>query len=160
MSHKHPKPAAVQPVRDDSGRFAPGNPAAIGRPFKPGISGNPSGRPKDVTYPGDWIRGLSGCTEAELHQIAHEPAEIISRRAAARMLLDTIDTTPEVRGRAMIRAMDRTEGKPGVTVTVDAATRVPRSADVMAELAEMINEHPELRAMLLATPAMKELGCR
>ena len=150
-------PAAVEPVRGDNGRFAPGNPASVGQPFKPGISGNPRGRPAGVSYPGDWIRGLTVCTEAELQQIVDDPGEVISRRAAARMLLDTIDHTPEVRGRAMIRAMDRTEGKPGVTVTVDAGSHVPRSADIMAELAELINEHPELRAMLIAAPASKAL---
>jgi hypothetical protein len=144
-------PVAVQPValRDERGRFSPGNPPTFGRPFTPGVSGNPSGRPKDVTYPGDWIRGLSGCTEPELRQIADDPGEVISRRAAARMLLDTVDDTPEVRGRAMIRVMDRTEGKPGVTVNLHASTDVPRSGDIEAELAQLIRENPDLRAMVV-----------
>lgn len=142
------QPAAVQPVRGENGRFAPGNPAAVGRPFPPGVSGNPSGRPKDVTYPADWIRGLSGCTESELRQIANDPGEVISRRSAARMLLDTVDETPEVRGRAMIRVMDRTEGKPGVTVNLNATTDVPRSTDIKAEIAELIRKNPDLLALV------------
>jgi hypothetical protein len=36
-------PAAPQPVRDDGGKFATGNPAAYGQPFTPGLSGNPTG---------------------------------------------------------------------------------------------------------------------
>jgi hypothetical protein len=105
-------PAEVQPVRDESGKFAPGNPATYGQPFTPGMSGNPTGRPAGVTYPGDWMRRLLGRTEADLKQIADDDTEPISKRSVARMLLDTIDTSPEVRGRAAIRVMDRTEGKP------------------------------------------------
>ena len=105
-------PAAPQPVRDEQGRFATGNPANFGKPYQPGVSGNPAGRRLGVTYPGDWIRNLSDCSESDLKQIADDGSESISRRSAAQMLLDTIDAKPAVRGRAAIRVMDRTEGRP------------------------------------------------
>jgi hypothetical protein len=147
-TEQHDPPAAMQPVRDDKGQFAAGNPSDYGRPFKPGVSGNPTGRPSGVTYPGDWIRGLSGSTEADLRQIVDDKDEPVSRRAAARMLLDMLDPTPEVRGRAAIRVMDRTEGKPGVTVSVDSTSSVPRSADIKVEIAKMLRQNPELLALV------------
>jgi hypothetical protein len=55
--------------------------------FPPGHSGNPSGRPEGVTYPGDWIRGLLGLTESELREIVNDPKAVISKRMAALALI-------------------------------------------------------------------------
>ena len=42
-----------------------------------------------------------------------------SKRAAAQMLLDTLDTNPHVRLRACSGVMDRLDGKPRQSVTVE-----------------------------------------
>ena len=83
-------PPAVQAVdRDERGRFAPGN--DIGNRFTPGTSGNPSGRPAGVAYPGDFLRGLSGLTVPALRTVTDDDNEPAVKRAAALQLLDALD---------------------------------------------------------------------
>lgn len=57
--------------------------------FKPGQSGNLSGRAAGVTYPGDWIRGLCGLTRADLMEVVNNPAAPASKVGAAKKLLRT-----------------------------------------------------------------------
>ena len=91
------------------------------RPWRPGQSGNPAGRPRGAT-PGDYLRHLCtpDCTEASLRRIVRDKDQPVPRRAAAKALLAMLDDDSEAAGRAMERAMDRTEGKPAQRHVVQA----------------------------------------
>ena len=89
--------------------------------WRPGQSGNPAGRPRGAT-PGDYLRHLCtpDCTEASLRRIVRDKDQPVPRRAAAKALLAMLDDDSEAAGRAMERAMDRTEGKPAQRHVVQA----------------------------------------
>ena len=73
-----------------------------GRPFPPGVSGNPSGRPKVI---------------AELQQAAEEGSP-----AAVRRLVELIDSDDERIALAAVNSiLDRVMGKPRQAVEVSAA---------------------------------------
>jgi hypothetical protein len=105
--------------------------------YKPGESGNPTGRAKGVTYPGDWIRSMVGLTEEELTEIAGDANEVSSRRMAAKCVLramfDGWGKAGPLAGQDLNRILDRTEGKPRLSVTVEHEDK--RSAQQLIEAA-------------------------
>lgn len=104
-------PAGVSPI---SGTAPPAE-----HRWKPGHSGNPSGAPAGQVYPGRWLGPLAEATDDELRQIVADESASRSKRMAAQLLLDTADSDPNVRRRAFAEILDRTEGKPHQTRTVE-----------------------------------------
>ena len=95
--------------------------------FPPGQSGNPGGRPRGVTYPTEWMRGMAGLTSTEIQRIRDDEDETVSRRIAAGMYLDALRAqSPRARKEAVSEICDRTSGKPRQQLEV--ATRTRRSA--------------------------------
>ncbi len=77
-----------------------------------------NGRPKGVTYPAEWIKGMVGLDQAEIEHIADDRSESMSRRMAAKMVLDTIADEADARRAATREVMDRTTGRATQTVSV------------------------------------------
>ena len=110
-------------------------PTHLRPPWKPGQSGNPLGRQAGVVYPADHLRILVGKPVEELESIRDNQAETVSRRAAARMALQTISGTPSDQRQAFAEVADRTSGKP--TQSVNVTTRAGSDPErVLAELRE------------------------
>ena len=130
--------------RDELGRWLPGHTPEGARPFRPGQVGNPTGKPKGVTYPGNWIRGLMDRTRAELQAIVDDPACVASKVIAARQVLDAMDSNdPRLRGAAAERVLDRTEGRPTQYVeTKETDTRSVEEQynDLMAEVRAVVGD--------------------
>ncbi len=103
-------------------------------PWKPGQSGNPSGRAKGRRYPGDYLRSMLGDNLAagELQAVARDKSAPVARRIAAKAILAALDDDGKLSGPALDRLLDRTEGRPGQSVTVTAEAR-PDPARVLAE---------------------------
>ena len=83
-------------------------------PWKPGQSGNPSGRAKGHRTPGDHLRYLlaDGIDEAALRKTARDKKAAPSRRIAAKAILAGLAEDDGKAGPAIDRLLDRTEGRP------------------------------------------------
>ena len=142
---ENPDEACRQPVQITGGthpnaRDHPNSRANLRPPWRKGQSGNPRGRPRGST-PGDFLRHLMtpDATEDSLRAIAQDPKQPVARRAAARMLLNTLDEDPEVARRAMNDAMDRSEGRPAQRHVV-AADRSPDPEQALARAREELRQ--------------------
>lgn len=111
MSAPSPNGSEAPAPAQQQGRIGPGNPPAKHR-FKPGQSGNPAGARPGQPHPGRWLGPLSECTCDQLEQIVRDSRSSASKRAAARMLLDTAHPDFKVRFRAIVEVLNRTEGRP------------------------------------------------
>lgn len=99
------------------------------------VSGNPSGRPKGITYPGDYLRGKMGrWSKEQLLTYVNAPNTLANKVIAAKKLLrgmgynvidgELVALNPDIAERASDALMDRTEGKPGQRITVAQAADV------------------------------------
>ena len=92
-------------------------------PIPPGMSGNPGGRPKGVTYPCEYLRSLGGLTEGELRQVRKDRKAPINQRMAAEVLLQSITSQSDrLRREAFGEIADRTTGRPTQSTTVHVDT--------------------------------------
>lgn len=107
------------------------------RPFLPGHSGNPSGRPKGYTPPSVQLRQCLDMSEDELVAIVNDRSKPMGLRNAARLVLDGHLPDSEQRRRAVETAMDRMEGRPAQRiVTVDLTP--PDPEDVLNRIRRLI----------------------
>ena len=121
------------------------------RPWRPGESGNPGGRPKGVTYPTEWMRGMAGLTSTEIQQIRVDEDEPVSRRIAAGMYLDALQAqTPRARKEAVAEICDRTSGKPRQQIEVQTRTR-KSAKEIIAQIKRKyrIDERPVAKLPVL-----------
>lgn len=141
------------------------------RPWKPGFSPNPNGRRAGFTYVSEWINallivkedGTSKYRKSDLEKIVAQEDPGVSKAIAAQWLLNCmksgecfvtgkdgeilparLDAEP---GRERERLMDRTEGKPAVTIT-HRQEPLPEITDLQERLSAMLEAHPGLRALL------------
>ena len=85
-------------------------------PWKPGQSGNPSGRAPGVVYPAEYVRMMACMKQSELVKIHADENQPMARRIAAHQLIEALDAelSPADRERARSALMDRTTGRPAV----------------------------------------------
>jgi hypothetical protein len=95
-----------EPGRDETGKFAPGNPFG----FQPGQSGNPAGRPKIRTLTEAYRKYLA---EPHPDYAGLSRAEVIAMRQCAIAESDDKGSTNAAKEMA-----DRTEGKPRQSVEI------------------------------------------
>ena len=136
------------------------------RPWKPGQSGNPKGRPAiGITYQA-WLNELDICDDQgvakydddALRAIRDDPTQCRAKRAAAADLLDLPRTDYHkalpLRANVLDRVCDRTVGKPVQAVVVHKTETRPPAA-IGADLAPLLAKAlaslpPAQRAQLLA----------
>jgi hypothetical protein len=92
--------------KQSDGRFAPGN--SSGKKFPPGISGNPSGRPK--------LTRLTECLREQLAEAMPNAPERTIAEAIARTLIREALTGNIA---AVKEVFDRSEGKPKQSIDLD-----------------------------------------
>jgi hypothetical protein len=143
----NPAPSQQQkddPGRDAAGRFLPGHTPTGASPWQPGQSGNPGGATRGQAQPGRWLGSLCDLPEDELKAIVQDGSASASKRAAAQLILDALDDDPSTRRRALSMICDRTEGKPGVNVTLQNDSS-PRSLDeLMSGFTSLVVQYPAL----------------
>ena len=127
-----------------------GTPENLREPWKPGQSGNPSGRPKGALSPVEHLRALSGAkwTVGELEALLDDPDVPAVRKAAARTLLQAAEgTSPGDQRAAFSEVADRLDGKPTQSHTVEARQALtPAQALAMAR-AELVGSRRERKAL-------------
>lgn len=90
-----------------------------GRPFAPGQSGNPSGRPKNSKEQQDALTAI--------RDLAPNAAQVLKQ------LMTSADTPPAVKLRAVTEVLDRTYGKALMPVAVEDDKR-DTLGDIRAEV--------------------------
>ncbi len=136
------------------------------RPWSPGQSGCPSGQRASGAYVAEWRNamlavnddGTARYTRADLEAVVADDAAPPAKIIAARWILNCMksgenwvigkggeplparmDAEP---GRERERLMDRTEGKPTITIRQEKPIRPP--ADILDEMVALYEQHPEL----------------
>ena len=100
-------------------------------PWRPGESGNPSGRAKGVIYAAEWLKMMAEFSVAQLLDVKRDTKAPAAKLAAADMALQAAraveDMTPRDQREAFSVVADRTTGKPAqeVKVLVTQADRDP-----------------------------------
>ena len=125
-----------------NGRFASGNKAGLNTRFVKGQSGNPGGLPKGTLKMANWMPYLCDMTLKEIRKIEQSATASLTKRACARILLDSyLSSDGATRLKALREAMDRSEGKAierVVGIQMNAAgKRSP--TEVLAELKRLAN---------------------
>jgi hypothetical protein len=98
----------------------------VPRPWKPGQSGNPAGRPSFGLSLREWWNQMQGWDEDRLKEVREDESRPAVQRIAARqMILAMTGKSEKFAGEAIDRIADRTEGKPkqSVDVTHDGSIR-------------------------------------
>ena len=104
-------------------------------PFKNGVSGNPSGRPKKPFVYSDTLRDFANKTEEELMKMYVSKLTMI-QRVVRQDLLDSIAAENNNRIRASEMIQDRLEGKPQQSVYSE--TKDITDNPIVQSLREMI----------------------
>ena len=148
--------------------------------WKPGQSGNPSGRPKGHVYPSNFLAGLLALhddgtpkyTEADLEAILKDPAAAPAMKLACRWIVTglksgerwvlgkdgklkpgALDPTPL---RALESLADRQEGRPTMKLEIQQKpVRTPQ--EIEDELAATIEAHPEAMSDPRAWPTLTKI---
>lgn len=135
-----------------NGEFAAGN--TIGKQWKPGESGNPAGRPKNVGRSiVERMNDMAGFNTDQLFEIAEDKKAPITDVAAARRLLamsgelDETKLSPREERESVTMAIDYTDGRPAQTVLVkqeDMRSPVERARELLCEMRRMVGmEEPD-----------------
>ncbi|MDP3971458.1 MAG: hypothetical protein Q8P61_00915 [Candidatus Nanopelagicales bacterium] len=118
-----------QPVKPDVGMpdSSPGKPMLIPQPHGGAICapfGSPDGPPvnaggtaKGQAFPLRWLRAIADERYEDLEVIATDRNASASKRAAARLVLDALDESPNVRRKAWSEMCDRLCGKASQPIT-------------------------------------------
>ena len=126
-----------EPNRDASGRLLPGHSVGAATRFKPGVSGNPKGRPPAGLAVREHCNLMADWTEEELQSAANAPEASWAQRAAAERMLSCLgDRAHQDTKQAAAdfdRICDRTSGKPTQQVEV---TPGPSRTQEIIELSE------------------------
>ena len=88
--------AKQKAVRNPNGQFAPGHTPPGARPFKPGQSGNPKGRPRAGLSVVEWINELQETLEEDLRKISTDPKAPPHKRSAANSWLAAMAPAPDM----------------------------------------------------------------
>jgi hypothetical protein len=114
--------------REPNGRWKKGVIPEGAKPFPPGVSGNPEGRPTAGATIREWWNVMQGWTMEQLAACLSDPLTPLAKRTAAAQWLGAF----EGNGTAVDRICDRTEGKPtqNVNVNGEVAHRVESQAKV------------------------------
>jgi len=137
--------------RDAAGRFLPGLTPTGAKPWQPGQSGNPGGTAQGQTQPGRWLGKLSDLPEADLRAIVKDVSASASKRAAAQLILDALNDDPAIRRRALSMICDRTEGKPGVNLTLHDEKPAGSVDDLMLRLGALASKYPVMALQIRET---------
>ena len=138
------------------------------RPWKPGQSGNPKGRPAiGITYQA-WLneldisddQGVAKYDDDALRAIRDDATQCRAKRAAAADLLDLPRTdyhkAMPLRANVLDRVCDRTVGKPVQAIHIhktEIRTPAVIGADIASTLAALLTAGPDVLAAALANMA-------
>lgn len=91
--------------------FQPGQIPPGATPFQPGVSGNPSGKPKGATFRGVFNKIMRG--EITTEQAGQKVKMSKQEAMCAKLVEDAMfDSDPNVRRQALITIMNRVDGMP------------------------------------------------
>ena len=94
------------------------------KPMQPGQTLNPGGRPRNVRTPQFWLARLQDFTEADLRVLFEDESQPVSKRIAARLMLESIEGELRKGGMDAANAvMDRTGGKPTQQIQMETKSR-------------------------------------
>ncbi len=125
----------------------------VGRPFKPGQSGNPAGRPKSIT--------LSEAYRKQLAKI--DPHDALKRTFAEVLAEQMIVKAAKGDVAALKEIADRVEGKAKqtITLTTDRREQVERAIDRMIERAgeqgQALSRQDAITALAAYAPEASQL---
>ena len=129
------------------------------KPFPPGVSGNPAGRPKAGAVIAEWMDAMAAYTPEQLREVMGDPSAPAAKVAAARTWLDGISSDRNaagspIAGAEVDRICDRTDGKPQQRVELKHDGTLRTVADGQSEATRLLGEIGEaLGAGPAATPA-------
>ena len=102
----------VQNGRDENGRWVQGYTPEGAKPYKPGESGNPTGRKTYGAYASEWMNSMATWTEEQLLKvIGNRKNEPAAKVAAAQRVLNGI-CDEKLGSEDFDRCCNRTDGRP------------------------------------------------
>ena len=105
--------------------------------WKPGESGNPSGRAAGTVYPAEWLKIMSRWSQEALETVLRDKKLPIAQRGAARTLLQIVEADTDRDQRAALEVVaDRTTGKPTQEIRVEAVPQIKTPEQLIEELRE------------------------
>ncbi len=127
--------------------------ASFGRPFKPGQSGNPAGRPKSLTLSEAYRRELAKIDESDPLKRTH--AEVLAAKMIFKASKGDVAALKEI--------ADRVEGKAKqtITLTTDRREQVERAIERMIERAgeqgQALSRQDAITALAAYAPEASQL---